>query len=338
MLEGRGRARRRLGEAPDADQGEMLTQVMSDGGRKRTGGARVPRESGRDGEASRALVGGARGRERGMQGPGDPGEEATPDARSASFHGRAGGVRGRQRGLMQRTMMEMRGRARRRLGEDQDADEVEMFTEVISGGGRTADSILTGFGSQPRKRFLKTVASRIVSVLGAECGLDPTTVLLSEVSDWMEQSAHVIRICGERYTPPHKWSHLRGAAKLWSASAVRDLSALGEPWVTMRAQYNVPLVIGIVEAVDLIVAESARRRALYKENCRHLHKVVDKIESEARDYLAIRDRVREAQIGFLQRSCRLPVVAMFSKELPPSSERVMDIVSGLDWAGIREHT
>jgi hypothetical protein len=44
-----------------------------------------------------------------------------------------------------------------------------------------------------------------------------------------------------------------------------------------------------------------------------------------RDYLAIRDRVREAQIGFLQ----LPGFAMFSKGLPASS-RVMDIVSGLD--------
>ena len=114
--------------------------------------------------------------------------------------------------------------------------------------------------------------------------LDPMTVLLSEVSDWMEQSAHVIRICGERYTPPHKWSHLRGAAKLMSASAVRDLSGLGEPWVTIRAQYNVPVAMGTAQAVDHIVAESARRRALFQENCRHLHKVVDKIEIEARDY------------------------------------------------------
>ena len=65
---------------------------------------------------------------------------------------------------------------------------------------------------------------------------------------------------------------------------------------------------------DHIEVESARRRAMYLMNCRHLHKVVDKIESEARDYLAIRDRVREVQIGLLQRSCRLPVVAMFSKE------------------------
>ena len=228
------------------------------------------------------------------------------------------------------------GRARRRLGEAQDVDEGKMFSEVMPSGERTADSHQTGSESQPRKRLVRTVASRIVSVLGAECGLDPTTVSLSEVSDKMEQSAHVIRICGERYTPPHKWSHLRGAAKLWSASAVRDLSRLGEPWAKIRAQYNVPGGMGIVEAVDHIVAESSRRHALYKENCRHLHKVVDKIESEARDYLAIRDRVREAQIGFLQRSCSLPVVAMFSKE-PQASSRVMDIVSGLDWARIRVH-
>jgi len=40
---------------------------------------------------------------------------------------------------------------------------------------------------------------------------------------------------------------------------------------------------------------------MYIENCRRLHTVVDKIESEARDYLAIRDRVREAQIGGLKR-------------------------------------
>ena len=110
---------------------------------------------------------------------------------------------------MGRTLLEMRGRARRRLGEAQDADEGEMISEVMPGGGRTADSHRTGSESQPRKRPVRTVASRIVSVLGAECGLDLTTVLLSEVSDWMEQLAHVIRICGERYTPPHKWSHLQ---------------------------------------------------------------------------------------------------------------------------------
>jgi hypothetical protein len=193
---------------------------------------------------------------------------------------------------MGRTLLEMRGRARRRLGEAQDADEGEMFSKVMPGGGRTADSHQTGSESHPRKRLVKTVASRIVSVLGAECGLDPTTVSLSEVSDWMEQSAHVIRKCGERYTPPHKFSHLRGAAKLWSASAMRDLSGLGEPWAKIRAQYNVPGGMGIVEAVDHIVAEFSRSRALYKENCRQLHKVVEKIESEARDYLAIRDRVK----------------------------------------------
>jgi hypothetical protein len=111
LLEGRGRARRRLGEAQDADQGEMVTQVMPDGGRHWSGGARVSRESGREGEASRALAGGVRCRERGMQGPVDPGEETTPDARSVSArsesaHGRAGGVRGWQKERMERTLLD----------------------------------------------------------------------------------------------------------------------------------------------------------------------------------------------------------------------------------------
>ena len=48
---------------------------------------------------------------------------------------------------------------------------------------------------------------------------------------------------------------------------------------------------------------------------------MDKIEVVARDYLAIQDRMREA---------------MFSME-PQASSRVMDIVSGLDWARIRVH-
>ena len=110
-----------------------------------------------------------------MQGPGDsdPGEEAaeaTLDARSVSAHGRAGGVRGRQRERMESTLLEMRGREWRRLGEAQDADQGEMVTQVMPGSGRTADSHQTGSESHPRKRLVKTVASRIVSVLGAECG------------------------------------------------------------------------------------------------------------------------------------------------------------------------
>jgi len=153
--------------------------------------------------------------------------------------------------------------------------------------GDTASSHQADSESQPPKRPVTTVASRIVSVLGVECGLDPKTVSLSEVSDWMEKSAYVIRICGEMYKPPHKWSNLRGSAKLWSASAVRDLSVLGDPWVKIRAQYNVPVAMGVAQAVNHIVAESARRRAMYQENCRHLHKVVDKIEIESRHYLAI---------------------------------------------------
>ena len=39
------------------------------------------------GEASRASADGGRGRGRGMQGSGDPGEEATPNARCVSAHG-----------------------------------------------------------------------------------------------------------------------------------------------------------------------------------------------------------------------------------------------------------
>jgi hypothetical protein len=76
-----------------------------------------------------------------MQGPGDsdPGEEAaeaTPDARSVSAHGRAGGVRDRQRERMESTLLEGRGRARRRLGEAQDADEGEMVTQVSAATAR----------------------------------------------------------------------------------------------------------------------------------------------------------------------------------------------------------
>ncbi len=77
------------------------------------------------GEASRASADDVRGRERGMQGSGDPGEEATPNARGVSDHRRAGGVRGRQRWQMESILLELslegRGRSRRRLGEALDA-------------------------------------------------------------------------------------------------------------------------------------------------------------------------------------------------------------------------
>jgi hypothetical protein len=84
---------------------------------------------------------------------------------------------------MECTLLEMRGRARRRLGEAQDADEGEMFSEVMPGGGRTTDSHQTGSESHPRKRLVKTVASRIVSVLGAECGLDPVRMATPWLTD-----------------------------------------------------------------------------------------------------------------------------------------------------------
>ena len=76
-----------------------------------------------------AVAGDVRGRERGMQGPGDsdPGEEAaeaTPDARSVSAHGRAGGVRGRQRERMESTLLE---------GEDERG--VSFRAHDVRGGG-----------------------------------------------------------------------------------------------------------------------------------------------------------------------------------------------------------
>jgi hypothetical protein len=151
----------------------------------RAGRGPGPGPPGSAGPRAPSTPGGVRGRGRRMQGPGDPGEEATPDARSVSAHGRAGGMRGRQRERMESTLLEMRGRARRRLGEAQDADEGEMFSEVMPGGGRTADSHQTGSESQPLKRPIRTVASRIMSVMGAECGLDPRqSHCLRSVTGW----------------------------------------------------------------------------------------------------------------------------------------------------------
>ena len=57
-----------------------------------------------------------------------------------------GGMRGRQRERMDSTLLEGRGRARRRLGEAQDADEQEMFM-VMPGDGSTADSHQTRKGT-----------------------------------------------------------------------------------------------------------------------------------------------------------------------------------------------
>jgi len=75
----------------------------------------------------------------------------------------------------------------------------------------------------------------------------------------------------------------------------------------LRRQFNVPSSMSMGEAVERIVAESARRNAMYQRNV-----IVEQIESRARDFLTIRERMREAQLAFLQRSCNLPVVAMFS--------------------------
>ena len=104
----------------------------------------------------------------------------------------------------------------------------------------------------------------------------------------------------------------------------------------LRRQFNVPSSMSMGEAVERIVAESARRNAMYQRNVRALHRVVEQIESRARDFLTIRERMREAQLAFLQRSCNLPVVAMFSSASVAASS-VRDIVCGLDWERIRVH-
>ena len=157
-LEGRGRARRRLGEAQDDDMGEKVTQVMPGGGRNRSGGARGFSDSGR--ETSAAI-------ERDATAP--PGSQQSVQG-SVSPHRE----------------------------------------------GWAAGSHQTVSESQPTKRPVRTVAFRMVSVLVAECGLDPKTVwvLLSEVSDWMEKSAHELGVCGKRYRPPHKWSQLTNCVDL----------------------------------------------------------------------------------------------------------------------------
>ena len=104
----------------------------------------------------------------------------------------------------------------------------------------------------------------------------------------------------------------------------------------LRRQFNVPSSMSMGEAVERIVAESARRNAMYQRNVCALHRVVEQIESRARDFLTIRERMREAQLAFLQRSCNLPVVAMFSSASVAASS-VRDIVCGLDWERIRVH-
>ena len=74
---------------------------------------------------------------------------------------------------------------------------------------RVGSSHQTGFESQPLKRPVRTVASRIVSVLGAECCRSRCP---RSLTGW--RSLRVIRICGEMYRPPQNWSHLRGASLL----------------------------------------------------------------------------------------------------------------------------
>ena len=185
-----------------------------------------------------------------------------------------------------------RGRARRCLGHVLDADlGEEAGAPRTCGVGRRSQSAgprmsgaaaptaaaesnraPTASAREHTKKAPKTVAARIVKVLGADCGLDPGTKLLSVVSEWMETSPLVYRVCGEVYRPPHKWSDLAGAAKLWTGTQVRVLD--GAPFRKLRCQFNVPSTANVAEAVDHIVSESIRRHALYKSNVRALHRVV----------------------------------------------------------------
>ena len=81
---------------------------------------------------------------------------------------------------MESTLLETLGRALRRLGEAQDADEGEMFPEVMPGGGLTADNHQTGSESQPLKRPVRTVSSRILGSCAPRrtCLTSPRCLLL----------------------------------------------------------------------------------------------------------------------------------------------------------------
>ena len=302
-------------------------------------------------DAGEAVTPDARGQaDDGRAGVADGWQPGSQAARRDAALGRVvveqGADRVQEAGMLRRSQREGRGRARPRLGEDaasEDATVGEQVTQILDGGrrirsvgvergrarrrlgeelnvddgeggagndGAASNSQAAGPRAERAPNKPRSVAARIVKVLGADCGLDPSTKMLSKVSAWMETSPLVLRIYGELYCPPHSWDDLAGAAKLWTGSQVRVLE--GEPWQKLRRQFNVPSSMSMGEAVERIVAESARRNAMYQRNVRALHCVVEQIESRARDFLTIRERMREAQLAFLQRSCNLPVVAMFS--------------------------
>ena len=326
-------------------------------------------------DAGEAVTPDARGQaDDGRAGVADGCQPGSQAARRDAALGRVvveqGADRVQEAGMLRRSQREGRGRARPRLGEDaasEDATVGEQVTQIMDGGrrsrsvgvergrarrrlgeelnvddgeggagndGAASNSQAAGPRAERAPNKPRSVAARIVKVLGADCGLDPSTKMLSKVSAWMETSPLVLRIYGELYCPPHSWDDLAGAAKLWTGSQVRVLE--GEPWQKLRRQFNVPSSMSMGEAVERIVAESARRNAMYQRNVRALHRVVEQIESRARDFLTIRERMREAQLAFLQRSCNLPVVAMFSSASVAASS-VRDIVCGLDWERIRVH-
>ena len=336
----------------------------------------LPRVAAQDAvDAGEAVTPDARGQaDDGRAGVADGWQPGSQAARRDAALGRVvveqGADRVQEAGMLRRSQREGRGRARPRLGEDaasEDATVGEQVTQILDGGrrsrsvgvergrarrrlgeelnvddgeggagndGAASNSQAAGPRAERAPNKPRSVAARIVKVLGADCGLDPSTKMLSKVSAWMETSPLVLRIYGELYCPPHSWDDLAGAAKLWTGSQVRVLE--GEPWQKLRRQFNVPSSMSMGEAVERIVAESARRNAMYQRNVCALHRVVEQIESRARDFLTIRERMREAQLAFLQRSCNLPVVAMFSSASVAASS-VRDIVCGLDWERIRVH-
>ncbi len=114
------------------------------------------------------------GRGRRMQGPGDPGEEATPDARSVSARCLQCG---RQRGQQERTSQEGRAQVRRRLGEDQDADMGEnpvvrvdpLLEGSDQGGSKEPDAHGDSEASRAAWRHLLVVCWRVSVIQEALC-------------------------------------------------------------------------------------------------------------------------------------------------------------------------
>jgi len=112
-----------------------------------------------------------------MQGPGDPGAEATPNSRCVSSRTISGVLRGRQRGQQERTSQEGRAQVRRRLGEDQDADmgenpvvRVDPLREGSDqGGSKEPDAHGDSEASRAAWRHLLVVCWRVSVIQEALC-------------------------------------------------------------------------------------------------------------------------------------------------------------------------